>query len=330
MVTMPTGRACASTMGRWWMCRPTISSSTSKASASTAPVTGSAVITSVTATPGSTSAASTRVRRSRSVTMPASRSPSMTSSDDTRCSDITRAASRTVAVVATATGSRPTRSRTRVFRIALPVELSCSDATAPLIRLARCASKKASTSGWSAHSRAEVVRGQQQRQAVLDGRDVEGRRVALGEADRAEAGPLAAPVDQAALGVVHLGGARAQHVEVVVVAAALDQPGAPAEVLDAHPRRQGVEDRVGEHVERLVVREEVPGLGQLDVEGHGPIVAAPAGRPPGARGDGAPGARHPSTNGHLRRSPKPRAVGAAAGMRLRAAAGGAREEGGEP
>ena len=135
------------------MCRPTISSSTSKARASTAPVTGSAVITSVTTTPGSTPAASTRVRRSRSVTMPASRSASMTSSDDTRCSDITCAASRTVAVVATATGSRPTRSRTRVLRIALPVDDSCSEATAPLIRLARWASKKASTSGWSVHSR---------------------------------------------------------------------------------------------------------------------------------------------------------------------------------
>ena len=66
---------------------------------------------------------------------------------------MTLAASLTVAVVATATGSRPTRSRTRVLRMALPVADSCSEATAPLIRLARWASKKASTSGWSAHSR---------------------------------------------------------------------------------------------------------------------------------------------------------------------------------
>ena len=55
--------------------------------------------------------------------------------------------------MATATGSRPTRSRTRVLRMALPVDDSCSEATAPLIRLARWASKKASTSGWSVHSR---------------------------------------------------------------------------------------------------------------------------------------------------------------------------------
>ena len=37
----------------------------------------------------------------RSVMMPASRSPAMTSNDDTPCSDIVRAASRTVAVVVT-------------------------------------------------------------------------------------------------------------------------------------------------------------------------------------------------------------------------------------
>ena len=85
--------------------------------------------------------------------MPASCSSRRTSRDDTRCSAMTFAASRTVAVVATATGSRPTRSRTRVLRMALPVDDSCSDATAPLIRLARWASKKASTSGWSVHSR---------------------------------------------------------------------------------------------------------------------------------------------------------------------------------
>ena len=97
-----------------------------------------------------------------------------------------------------------------------------------------------------------------------------------------------------------------QHVEVVVVAAALDEPGAPAEVLDAHPRREGVEHGVRQHVEGLVVREEVARLGQLDVEGHGPIVAAvgDAGAV-ASTAVGAPGERHPSTNGHPRRSQSP-------------------------
>ena len=176
----------------------------------------------------------------------------------------------------------------------------------------------------------EVVGGQQQGQRVLDGGHVEGRRVALGQADRAEARPLAAPVDQAPLGVVHLGRPRAQHVEVVVVAPALDQPAAPAEVLDAHPRREGVEHGVRQHVEGLVVREEVARLGQLDVEGHAPHRGSA-----GDAGAVAPGwwrARRAASLDERASAPaaNPRAGCAAAGMRLRAAAGGAREEGGEP
>ena len=231
----------------------------------------------------------------------------MTSRDETRCSDITTARPRAPwRVVATATGSRPTRSRTRVLRIALPVDDSCSDATAPLIRLAPWASKKEPTSGWSAHSRWKSSAGRSSARRVLDRGDVEGRRVALGQADRAEARALAAAVDQAALGVVHLGGPRAQHVEVVVVAAALDEPGAAAEVLDGHPRREGVEHGVREGVEGLVVGEEVPRLGQLDVEGHGPIVAAPAAAAVARVGAVARPARGiPRRTGNLRRPQSP-------------------------
>ena len=64
-------------------------------------------------------AASTRVRRSRSVRMPASRSPSMTRSEATPCP--TTAAS-PADVVVDATGRRPTIPRTRVLRMAFPVE----------------------------------------------------------------------------------------------------------------------------------------------------------------------------------------------------------------
>ena len=263
--------------------------------------------------------------------MPASRSPSMTSRDDTRCSDMTFAASLTVAVVATATGSRPTRSRTRVLRMALPVADSCSEATAPLIRLARWASKKASTSGWSAHSRWKSSAGRSRARQSSMAVTSQGRGVALGQAGRAEARPLAPAVEQAALGVVHLRSAGAQHVEVVVVAAAVDERGAPAEVLDAHPRGEGVEHGVREHVERLVVREEVARLGQLDVEGHAAIVAAVGHRRRSRLGAVArPASGNPRRTGHLPRSQSPERCGPTAGMRLRAAAGGAREEGGEP
>jgi hypothetical protein len=120
----------------------------------------------------------------------------------------------------------------------------------------------------------EVVGGQDEGEGVLAGGDVEGRRVALGEGDRAEAGALAAPVDQGALRVVHVGGARAHDIEVVVVAALLDEAGAAAEVLHGHPGREAVEDALREGIEGFVAREEVTRLGQLDVEGHAVIVSA--------------------------------------------------------
>ena len=122
----------------------------------------------------------------------------------------------------------------------------------------------------------EVGCGQEQRQGVLDRRDVEGRRVAVGQAGRTEARALAPAVDEGPLRVADLGGTRPQHVEVEVVATSFDQSGPAAEVLDGHPRGKGVEHGVREHVERLVAREEATRLGELGVEGHAPIVAAPA------------------------------------------------------
>ena len=69
---------------------------------------------------GSTPAANTLVRRSRSVTRPARRGPSMTSSAETPCSAIVTAPSRIVAVSGTPTGARVASSAVRVFRIADP------------------------------------------------------------------------------------------------------------------------------------------------------------------------------------------------------------------
>ena len=143
---------------------------------------------------------------------------------------MTFAASRTVAVVATATGSRPTRSRTRVLRMALPRRRQLQRRDRPAHPARALGVEEGVDLGVVGAQPMEVLGGQEQGQAVLDGGDVEGRRVALGEAGRAEAGPLATAVDQAALGVAHLRRAGAQHDEVVVVAAALDERGAPAEV----------------------------------------------------------------------------------------------------
>ena len=158
------------------MCRATISSSTSNARASTAPVTGSEVITSVTTTPGSTPAASTRVRRSRSVTMPASRSPSMTSRDDTRCSDMTlrglahrgggghrhRLAADEVADPGLEDGAARRRQLQRGDRPAHPA--------GPL------GVEEGVDLGVVGAQPVEVLGGQEQGQAVLDGGDVAGSR----------------------------------------------------------------------------------------------------------------------------------------------------------
>ena len=201
---------------------------------------------------------------------------------------MTRAASRTVAVVVDGhrlaaqevadpgleDGAAVRRQLERVDRAAHPAR--------------RWASKNASTCGWSAHSRRKSVGGQEQGEAVLDRRDVERRRVAPGEGDRAEARSGATAVDEAALGVVDLGGTGAQDVQVVVVVAPGDERGAASEVLDGHPRREPVEHRRRKGVERLVLREELPDLGELDVEGHGPIVAVRRRRR--ARGVGPAGA----------------------------------------
>ena len=84
------------------------------------------------------------------------------------------------------------------------------------------------------------------------------------------------------------------------------QRGAPAEVLDAHPRGEGVEHGIRQHVERLVVREEVARLGQLDVEGHAAIVAAVGMPAESPRGGGAPGERQTvDERGTCRRSQSP-------------------------
>ena len=119
----------------------------------------------------------------------------------------------------------------------------------------------------------EVRRRQEEGQAVLDGRDVEGRRVALDDGGGAETGAGSSTADEAPRGVVDVGGSGAQHVEVVVVAPPGDELAAAPEVLDRHPRRQLVEDGIRQGVEGLVLREEVADLGQLDIDGHGPMVA---------------------------------------------------------
>ena len=113
-VTMPTGLPLPSTRGRWWMLRRTSSSSTSRASWSGLPVTGSGVMTSATGVVSSRPRATTRLRRSRSVRMPTRRGPSVTSTDEIRSRSISTAASRTVVSRATVTGVRATRSPTRV------------------------------------------------------------------------------------------------------------------------------------------------------------------------------------------------------------------------
>ena len=71
---------------------------------------------------------------------------------------------------------------------------------------------------------------------------------------------------------------------MVVVAAALEQARPAPHVLQAHPRREPVEDRRRQRVERLVPREEVAHLGELGGQGHAAIVAACRGPREGAPG----------------------------------------------
>ncbi len=147
-VIMPAGRPW-STTGRWWTLRRTSSSSASRASASGPMVVGSAVITVDTGSAGSAPAASTRVRRSRSVMMPTRRSPSVTSTEEMCSADISRAASTTASSARTVTGARRTRSPTRLCRTARSAPVTCCwrcRSTASRSTPARC-SKNAANSG---------------------------------------------------------------------------------------------------------------------------------------------------------------------------------------
>ena len=179
----------------------------------------------------------------------------------------------------------------------------------------------------------EVGCGQEQGQGVLDRRDVEGRRVALGQAGRTEARALAPAVDQGPLGVADLRGTRPQHVEVEVVAAPFDQSrsrgGSTRRTSAAEgcrARRPGARRTArgarGSHASRRARR-------------RGPCPHRGSAGSAAGRVESAGRRWHAERPGIPRRTGtcpgrKPRPVPPAAGMRLRAAAGGAREEGGEP
>ena len=109
------------TSGTWWIVRPTMASIASNASASGEAVIGFGVMTSLTGRVGSSPAARTRERRSRSVMMPVNRSPSRISSADTPCAAMVAAASRIVVDAVAHTCSRRTRSATQMRSHASPV-----------------------------------------------------------------------------------------------------------------------------------------------------------------------------------------------------------------
>ena len=107
----PITRPDASTTGRWRTPRSSMSSSASAPVTSSAMVVAGAVITCDTGVSAGTPAATTRSRRSRSVTMP-NPSPRSTSTDDELASTMRRAASCTVAAGAAITGSPRSRRLT--------------------------------------------------------------------------------------------------------------------------------------------------------------------------------------------------------------------------
>jgi len=105
------------------MPRPAIARMPSSTGLDASSVSGSAVMIAATGSSGLRPCASTRLRRSRSVTIPQTRSPSLTSTDETPCCDMLRAASAIVVCGITTIGSERTSSPIGVMNRVCPDEL---------------------------------------------------------------------------------------------------------------------------------------------------------------------------------------------------------------
>ncbi len=104
-------------------------------------VMGSRVMIVETATSTSRPSATTRRRRSRSVTMPTRRPPSVMSTADTLWAVITRATSRMEVVGGAVTGSRPSRSLTVIPKMAWRESVTLVADTAARSRALDCTAK---------------------------------------------------------------------------------------------------------------------------------------------------------------------------------------------
>src|SRR5690606_30414792 len=111
------------------------------------------------------------------------------------------------------------------------------------------------------------------------------------------------PLDEFAVGVAQLDRAGAYDEQLRGRRTRGQHHVAAAPVDDAQPGGQRLEDVGGEGAEGLVGREEVADLGELDVEGHGAIIATsrPVGPRPGAPENRLAGRARSATMEHVLR-----------------------------
>ena len=260
------------------MLRPTISMSSSKARSSAEPVTGSAVMTVATRSAGSRPSASTRLRRSRSVTIPTSRLSSMSSSDETPRSRMVSAASRML-TPALAVSGRP--GHELAGRGPQPRRAPLADLGGGVGlpgALAVPAVEELLDGRLLAAQVEEDGGGDGEDEGVLDRGELVGRGRPLQQRRHPEGRPALGALDEVAVAVADVDGPRPEHVHHVGRLPDAEDQGAAADVADLEPGDEAVEHRLGQGVERRVLRQEVPDLDQLGV--HDPRIMA---RPDGPR-----------------------------------------------